>query len=56
MSPKICSNLGFDLDKIRTAAVCVYPSRVEDAYKVIKKLGLIGEVQIAAGMYFLYLL
>ncbi|XP_013194136.2 deoxyribose-phosphate aldolase [Amyelois transitella] len=33
---------------IRTAAVCVYPSRVPDAYSTIRCLGLLEELQIAS--------
>ncbi|XP_023947912.1 deoxyribose-phosphate aldolase [Bicyclus anynana] len=34
--------------KIRTAAVCVYPSRVSDAHNAIKRMGLTAEIQVAA--------
>lgn len=35
--------------KIRTAAVCVYPNRVKDAYDVINKMNLLGTIKIASG-------
>ncbi|XP_058814722.1 deoxyribose-phosphate aldolase [Topomyia yanbarensis] len=34
--------------KIHTAAVCVYPSRVADAYESLKALGKLDQIQIAA--------
>lgn len=34
---------------IHTAAVCVYPARVADAYEMIKQMNLLGTIQIAAG-------
>lgn len=34
---------------LRTAAVCVYPSRVAAAAKVIKSMKLSDELQVAAG-------
>lgn len=37
------------LGKVRTAAVCVYPSRVKDAYEAIKQMNLTKEINIAAG-------
>lgn len=36
--------------KIHTAAVCVYPSRVRDAYETLKSLEGGEKVQIAAGI------
>lgn len=36
---------------IRTAAVCVYPSRVPDAHDVIKRMDLIKTLLIAAGNF-----
>lgn len=38
--------------KIHTAAVCVYPSRVHDAYEALKSLKLGDQIEIAAGKYF----
>lgn len=35
---------------IHTAAVCVYPARVSNAYKMLKQMNKIGTVQIAAGI------
>jgi deoxyribose-phosphate aldolase len=35
--------------QVHTAAVCVYPSRVKDAYEALKQLNKIGKIQIAAG-------
>lgn len=44
----------FGIEKpIRTAAVCVYPNRVADAHGAIKKLGLLEDIDIASGKYFL---
>ncbi|XP_053602656.1 deoxyribose-phosphate aldolase [Plodia interpunctella] len=34
--------------KIRTAAVCVYPSRVQDAYSTIRRMGLVNELPVAS--------
>ncbi|XP_058057271.1 deoxyribose-phosphate aldolase [Anopheles bellator] len=34
--------------KVHTAAVCVYPSRVADANRALKALGMIGKIQIAS--------
>jgi deoxyribose-phosphate aldolase len=34
--------------QIHTAAVCVYPSRVKDAYEALKKLNKLADIQIAA--------
>ena len=41
-------------EPIRTAAVCVYPSRVKDAYEAIKLMNLTKEINIAAGNYNLH--
>ncbi|CAH2075225.1 unnamed protein product, partial [Iphiclides podalirius] len=35
-------------NKIRTAAVCVYPTRVPDAYDIIKQMGLTETIKIAS--------
>ncbi|CAH0627214.1 unnamed protein product [Chrysodeixis includens] len=35
-------------EKVRTAAVCVYPSRVKDAYEAIKLMNLNKEINIAS--------
>lgn len=37
-----------DVTPVQTAAVCVYPSRVQDAFLMLTKLGKIDQVQIAA--------
>lgn len=41
-------------EKIHTAAVCVYPTRVKDVYEAIKRMGLSDQIQIASGNKFLY--
>ncbi|CAH2107446.1 unnamed protein product [Euphydryas editha] len=49
---KLCMKAAYPLSKendvTRTAAVCVYPNRVGDAYDAIKKLGVLKEIQIAS--------
>lgn len=35
--------------KVHTAAVCVYPSRVKDAYEKLSSLNKLNEINIAAG-------
>ncbi|CAG9560365.1 unnamed protein product [Danaus chrysippus] len=42
--------LGVDQNdiKVRTAAVCVYPNRIKDAYETISRLNLKKDVQIAS--------
>lgn len=35
--------------KVHTAAVCVYPSRVKDAYEKLKRLHKLEDINIAAG-------
>lgn len=37
---------------IHTAAVCVYPSRVKNAYDALARLNKLDDIQIAAGKYF----
>lgn len=37
-------------DKIHTAAVCVYPSRVRDAYEALNSIELGRQIEIAAGI------
>ncbi|XP_044267132.1 deoxyribose-phosphate aldolase [Tribolium madens] len=47
----LLNQLGFDYNSdcpIRTAAVCVYPSRVEDAVKTLKKLKLTDKINVAS--------
>lgn len=40
-----------DYGKVHTAAVCVYPSRVGDAYRALGALKRLDQIQIAAGRY-----
>ncbi len=35
---------------VHTAAVCVYPSRVKEAYEKLGRLNKLNEINIAAGM------
>lgn len=50
------SNLSKDVrNKIHTAAVCVYPSRVRDAYETLKSLEFGGKIRIAAGMVCIFI-
>lgn len=35
--------------RVHTAAVCVYPSRVKDAYEKLSRLCKLDEINIAAG-------
>lgn len=49
LSPEVLEKLGLEKGKVRTAAVCVYPSRVADAHDVIKRMDLVKEIQIASG-------
>ncbi|KPJ21272.1 Putative deoxyribose-phosphate aldolase, partial [Papilio machaon] len=44
----LLNKLGIDNNKLRTAAVCVYPARVPDAYDIIKQMGLTDTIQIAS--------
>ncbi|XP_063361547.1 deoxyribose-phosphate aldolase [Cydia amplana] len=49
LSAKLISDLGLSEDeKVRTAAVCVYPNRVSDAYSTLKRMGLTDEIQVAS--------
>lgn len=48
----LLNDLGFEYGPdscIRTAAVCVYPSRVEDAVKTLKRLQLLDKINVASG-------
>lgn len=38
-------------DNIHTAAVCVYPSRVHDAFEALSSMEVVEKIQIAAGSY-----
>ena len=42
------------LNQLHVAAVCVYPTKVKDAYKVLKNLGMLGYIQIASGIFHSY--
>ncbi|XP_013141487.1 PREDICTED: deoxyribose-phosphate aldolase [Papilio polytes] len=44
----LLNKLGIDNNKLRTAAVCVYPTRVPDAHDIIKQMGLTDTIQIAS--------
>ncbi|KAJ3654817.1 hypothetical protein Zmor_013976 [Zophobas morio] len=47
----LLNELGFEYGSdcpIRTAAVCVYPSRVEDAVKMLTKLNLLDKINVAS--------
>ncbi|CAH1104809.1 unnamed protein product [Psylliodes chrysocephalus] len=51
VSEDLLQTLGFDYSEkspIHTAAVCVYPSRVEDAVKALKNMGMLGKVNVAS--------
>jgi deoxyribose-phosphate aldolase len=37
------------LKQLHVAAVCVYPTKVKDAYEALKKLGMLDRIQIASG-------
>lgn len=37
------------LKQLHVAAVCVYPTKVKDAYDSLKKLGMLDRIQIASG-------
>jgi deoxyribose-phosphate aldolase len=38
------------LKKLHVAAVCVYPTKVKDAYNTLKRLNMLENIQIASGM------
>lgn len=45
--------LGFEYkpnNPIHTAAVCVYPSRVKDAYAALERMGMEKVINVASGM------
>lgn len=45
-------NIDSDLrEKIHTAAVCVYPSRVRDAHEALTSMAVENKIQIAAGIH-----
>lgn len=37
------------LKQLHVAAVCVYPTKVKDAHTTLQKLGMLNQIQIAAG-------
>lgn len=37
------------LKKLHVAAVCVYPTKVKDAYDTLKRLNMLDKIQIASG-------
>lgn len=52
LNENILNEMGFKYDQdsiIHTAAVCVYPSRVEDAVKILKKMNISGKINVASG-------
>ncbi|KAI8428625.1 hypothetical protein MSG28_007361 [Choristoneura fumiferana] len=49
LSQKLTEDLGLsNSEKVRTAAVCVYPNRVADAYSVLKRMDLTAQIQVAS--------
>ncbi|XP_026751094.1 deoxyribose-phosphate aldolase [Galleria mellonella] len=48
LSTDLCKHLKLKECTVRTAAVCVYPSRVIDAYSTIKRMGLTNDLMIAS--------
>lgn len=57
LSKEILKPLGFDdIDSctIHTAAVCVYPAKVESAVKTLKKLGYFDKINVASGLMICY--
>jgi hypothetical protein len=51
LSSDLLVALGFDEndERITTAAVCVYPARVNDAINSLKKLGVADKIPVASG-------
>ncbi|CAH0727744.1 unnamed protein product, partial [Brenthis ino] len=49
---RLCRKAAYPLytnvEEIKTAAVCVYPNRVKDAYDTINRMGLTNKIQIAS--------
>lgn len=37
------------LKQLHVAAVCVYPTKVKDAYTTLKRLNMLDQIQIASG-------
>lgn len=55
----LLNQLGFEYNEkssIHTAAVCVYPSKVEDAVQTLKKMGMDEKIKVASGECFFFLL
>lgn len=52
MPSEIIEKQGLE-ETITTAAVCVYPNRVKDAYEAIKLMELTEKINIAAGTTFI---
>ncbi|KAM3962831.1 deoxyribose-phosphate aldolase [Aphomia sociella] len=48
LSTVLCNELNLEQNAVRTAAVCVYPSRVSDAYSTINRMGLTKDIMIAS--------
>ncbi|KAG5865838.1 hypothetical protein JTB14_029935 [Gonioctena quinquepunctata] len=47
----LLNELGFEYDEkcpIHTAAICVYPSKVEDAVQTLKKMGMVEKIKVAS--------
>lgn len=42
--------------ELTTAAVCVYPNRVKDAFSVIERMGFTKKIQIASGKHYISLI
>lgn len=38
------------LKKLHVAAVCVYPTKVKDAYECLKRMNMLEHIQIASGL------
>lgn len=52
MSSDVLLALGFEEgdNRITTAAVCLYPSRVADAVSCLKKMGMADKIPVASGI------
>lgn len=47
----ISNNSNEFLQKLHVAAVCVYPTKVKDAYQTLKRLNMLDKIQIASGNF-----
>lgn len=50
----ILNQMGFSYNEdsvIHTAAVCVYPARVEDAVKTLRRMNMLNKINVASGEY-----